>query len=451
MFFRGKNGEHVKVNRTVTKKKKGKKAVKIILLILLTAFLVFNVAGLIRYLKLKAESEKYLKKTVDTNIENPVDVVGLMDCFGVPYDEKVSESFMEKLENDLDGKGKLNSSLDLFNLYANKTWQFNGLFQNGVTIGEFYRLQTFSADFTRHKYPDNIKQSLKFESDEKLKDMAIYNYVASLDRPVVVYSCSANDYFYYFNCSPESLTPAKLVDIVKNFRKESRAVADNVAGNIETVLACNPDARILVLGLYMPADNYFLHLFGDGVMGKVNGDIRKACEKYENVTYIDLSCCTFNIIEGDFHPDANGQQIIAVKLAEALNAKPEFPVREGEKNEKEFVYELSDAADLDVQKIHDTMTGSGLPLDDYVECAVAFEWTLYECELFPVITFLDIEKNYDAIADCFEEEKRQIIKDALDVEIAEKKMLYGIVETDNALNPEEIVNDKMSLIRYYGK
>ena len=410
--------------------------------------LLINIVGLVKYMKLKNESKKYNNQNISINIDYSVDLVGLMDSYGVPYNKNVTKSFMNILEDSLNESNKLNSSLDLFNLYANKTWQLDGVFDNGVTIGEFNDIKNFSLDFTRHKYPEMIKTGINYEVDSDLENVAIYDYVADLENPVIVYSCTANDLFYYFGASPETLNAEKVYDIWQNLDSEAKALGGHVSGNIDTILNCNSNSRVIVMGLYLPSDNYFLHLAGNGVIDEFNKEIKSACDEYDNVYYLDVTCLAFNVLEGDFHPDQNGQHIMAAKISEVLNSKCKKKLNKNRLNEKSFTYTDNSDEKLDVDLIVKTINDSDLPIDDYVEYAVAFEWALYECEI-QNIDFQEIQKKYFEIVNCYDETEKEKIEKALNVEIAEKKMLYGIDETVNAMNSEGIQNDKLSLLSYY--
>lgn len=431
-----------------------KKIKQITIFLILFLILVINIQGLVKYMKLKNESDKYSMELLEIDIKDSIDLVGLMDSYGVPYDKNVDKSFMDELKSILKSNEKLNSSLDLFNLYANKTWQLDGVFNNGVTIGEFNLIKNFSIDFTRHKYPHKIKDELNYEIDKEIEDVSIYEYVSNLENPIIVYSCTANDLFYYFGASPETLTVEKCVDIVKNFNKEAKTIGDHVSQNIDTIVECNEHSRIFVLGLYMPSDNYFLNLIGSNVIQKFNSEIKNTCDKHDNVYYVDVTCLAFNVLENDFHPNKNGQHIIAAKLAEGLNEKCKKQIDTTDKQpdkHKEIELNYSDDKEkpnFNINEIYNTMINSGFPMDDYVEFAVAFEWALYKCDLQD-ISFKEIESNFSSFLVKFDGDERDKMEQALKLEIAEKKMLFGIDETKNAMNPEGIKNDKLSLLEYY--
>ncbi len=371
-----------------------------------------------------------------------------MDSYGVPYSAEVPMSFYNLIESALDDNGELSSSLDMFNLYANKTWQLNGVFENGLTIGEFKRLQNFSIDFTRHKFPSKIKDDMFYPTDEVLSDVRIYDYIQSLDNPVIIYSCTANDIFYYFGASPASLTPKKCFEIAENFNKEAESIGNHVQENLDTIFECNPNSCIYVLGLYLPSDNFFLNAVAAGVVDRFNKEIEKACESYSNAQYVDVSCLAYCVLDGDFHPNYRGHQVLAAKLSETIsndyrNTQETIDKQEYSPQSGTPVSALSEQECKDIAgKLNISLSSYDYDPDDYVECAVAFEQALYDNAL-ENLSYIDIEMAYTYLKPLLNNETEAFDK-AILVEIAEKKMLYGIIEKENALTPETVKNDKLS-------
>lgn len=433
--------------RKENQNKRPRKPGIIILSAIVILILVFNIVELGKYMNRKKEAEKYANMEIAINVDRPVNLIGLMDSYGVPYSSEVPNSFYNLLESALDKDGNLSTSLDMFNLYANKTWQLNGVFRNGLTIGEFKHLQNFSIDFTRHKFPSQIKKDMNYPTDEALSDVQIYDYVQSLDNPVIIYSCTANDIFYYFGASPASLTPKKCFDIVSNLNNEAKTIGDHVQGNLNTLLGCNPNSSIYVLGLYLPSDNFALNAVATGVVDKFNKEIEKACESYPNAYYVDVSCLAFCVLPGDFHPNYKGHQVLAAKLGETISQNQHLIGIKDNKdpllinNTIESTLSESECKDI-AEKLNISLSSYHYDPADYVECAVAFEQALYDNDQ-ESLSYTDIETVYTYLKPLLNNDTEAFNK-AILVEMAEKKMLYGIIEKENALTPETVKNDKLS-------
>lgn len=417
--------------------------------IICTLLILFGVWNAYEYFSLKNIANVRIQQEIKIDTDQSIDLLGLMDSYGVNYHPSVLVNFQNLLEDSLAMDGTLSSSLNLFNLYCNKTWELDGVFANDVTIGEFVKVQNYSLDFARHKYGDSIKTDLVYAAPEGLEDVSIREYTQQLEHPVILYSCTANDLFYYFSVSLESLTIGKIMTLIQKWKPGLDLLKDEVIHNIETLTNCNPNAQVFVMGIYVPTDNFFLQRLGSPFVNAVNGRIEAACNLYDNVYYVDCSSVCFSVLDGDFHPDSDGQHQIAAALMESIN-----------KNLKEFP-DTETAAHSDSPKQNDNpvqarvtadtvwkqMIETGLPLEDYVEYSVAFELVLQLSGMddITVKELLWLENDFDTVLDG---ENLKWMRAALDIIATERKTHQGFDLKQYTLN-ENVQNDKLSLIRYY--
>lgn len=422
----------------------------IILIAFITLVLLFFAVELGIYLILRSEAEKYRTMDISIKTTDELDIVGMLDSYGVPYSPEVDSSFFDIYAQELEDEGKLGSQLDIFGLYLNKTWHLDGIFTNGITIGEMKKMQNFSIDFNRHKYESVIRSDLNYSVSEELADMSVYDYVAGLDKPMICYSCSANDLFYYYGFSLEGLNFERCIELVTGFDDARNLLSSGVKSNIETLLECNPDSQIYVFGLYVPSDYFFVQRIGALIIDPANRDLQAICNQYSNVHFVDVSCVSFEVLNGDFHPNQDGQKIMAAILAEAINDTYVSP-----KSDREPVFyssTISVKADSEysiyINEIINGINTTCLPLDDYVEAAVAIEQTLYDLGI-EKMDYQDLSILKEAIISGVDPDIRVFISNGIDICIIERKILYGVTESDFSSHPDIVLNDKLSLIDYY--
>lgn len=406
--------------------------------IILMILLVAAAWNTVQYYKLKQTAERFLKSTERIHVEEPVDIVGLLDSYGVPYSPSVEKSFMGYLEEDLESQGMLSSSLDLFGLYINKTWEVDGIFQNDVTIGEMKTMQNFGMDFVRHKYgKERIREDLVYTCNHELEDVTVASYYSDLEHPVVFYSCAANDLFYYFGTSLESLSLTKAIRIIRNFSNGLSLLKKEIKSNLETLTAYNPKAVILVMGLYVPSDNIFLQRAGSAVIDRINGIIADACEEYANAVYVDVTCLSFAVLEGDFHPDEKGQEIIYQILKEKFSF---FSFRNIETPSAEVLKPIYEEAEedrgfIDPVNVEWVEWSKGLENAhyDYVEWAVIFERFLYKrgLESIPYEKLIDLKERYFSNA-------LQELYEGIEILAIERKIHKGIYIEEGTINNGKI-------------
>ena len=415
----------------------------------ITATIFVNIYS---YFELKHQAQEALK-SYEVSVDQEIDLLGLMDSYGVPYSTSVDESFLNSISEELLSQEKLGSVLDLYNLYINKKWALNGVFKNEITIREFKTIQNYSIDFVRHKYGEKIKKELVYGCNAENMSVTVYDYVASLENPVVLYSCSANDLFYYFQVSLESLTPDKMIELILNWGTGLEFLENNVRGNLDTLLECNPDAQIYVMGLYVPSDNFFFQRIGTPFLKSINNRIEEACAEIENAIYVDVSCVSFGVLDGDFHPDSDGQKMIANLLKKSIASN----MKSFEKNTSEHVnltdyreyVDDNNVVDLEAEGLVDKVQSLSLPMDDYVECSVAIEKALEELECSEICyaQLSDIESEFLSYWE--NQDLYRNMKKGYEILLIERKVLTGITESDFCLYPDNARNDKLSLIAYY--
>lgn len=426
--------------------KRSKKRI-IILAVIFFTILICVLWNVYEYLALKKEAAYYLNKRGIVDLDEPVDLVGLLDSYGVPYSPSVDKSFFGYLEEDLEEAGLLSSSLDLYGLYINKTWELNGIFRNDVTIGEMKTMQNFGMDFVRHKYgKERIREDLIYTCDGSLEDVTVASYYTNLKRPMVLYSCAANDLFYYFNVSLESLNLIKIFKLIMNFKNGLSLLESEVKSNLELLTAYNPNAVIIVMGLYVPSDNLLFQRLGNVIIGKVNRSLECICDEFTNVYFADVSCLSFAVLQGDFHPNEEGHEILKNILETAITStyftdQASRPVITIDKETKTGDETEDPCEHLTIDEILTWLEESDLPTKDYTECAVAMEVVLFK-KGYSNISFRTLERLKK---DCT---IRNLNKESLGIEILaiERKIHYEI-DMRNVIN-KEVKNDKISLIPF---
>lgn len=429
---------------------KNKKRKSIVLISLLAVVLIFLAVEFSIYLVLRYDAEKYKSLDVSIKTDDELDIVGMLDSYGVPYSPEVDSSFFDIYAQNLESEGKLGSKLDIFGLYLNKTWHLNGIFRNGITIGEMERMQNFSIDFNRHKYEDRFRTDLTYSVSEELADITVYDYVAGLDKPVICYSCSANDLFYYYGFSLEGLNFERCIELVTGFNDARNLLSSEVKSNLDTLLTCNSDSQIYVFGLYVPSDNFFVQRIGSIVVDSVNNDLKTICDQYSNVHFVDISCVSFAVLDGDFHPNQDGQRIISAILAETINGT--YVSLNSERIPVFYSNTIQIKTETDYSRyINEIITGinsTALPINDYVEASVAIEQILNDLNI-ENMDYQDLSIIKNAIVSGVEPDIQMYISKGIDICIIERKILFGITESDYSSHPDTVLNDKLSLIAYY--
>ena len=405
------------------------------------------------YNKLKKDAERTRKNIISLDMKGKLDLIGLLDSYGVPFSIHVQKSFLNILCQKCTEKERLSSSLDMFNLYINKTWNVEGELKNDVTIAEHVLMQNYSIDFARHKFGERNRDDLQYTYDDKTGDMTLYKYFADCKNPFILYSCAANDLFFYFDANPATITLPKLIDILLHANQGISLMKEGIAQNIDSLLDCNPSAQIYVMGLYVPTDNFFIQRAATPFVDHINHEIEDVCNQHEQVYYVDVSCLSFCVIDGDFHPNQDGQIIIAEKLTEALNKHGNENRKSNPRMEETIKTEKDRGAnekERSEEELFESVSESGLSMADYVECSVAVEKAFLDLG-WDDITEKDIKRIQPGFISLWKEDPhiQSDMERAFEILYIERKILKGIDLKKHALFPEKVINDKLSLLDHY--
>ena len=426
---------------------------KIITCIIIGIIIISLLWQVSEYYILKSDAEKTRKRNISLDLEDKVDLIGLLDSYGVLFSPYVKESFLDNLCEKCKDEDAFSSVLDMYNLYINKTWNLEGELKNGVTLSEHVLMQNYSIDFARHKFGDSIKDKLKYACDNEKGNMTLYRYIADCKNPAILYSCAANDLFFYYDANPATMTLPKVINILLHAEQGIGLMEEGIAQNIDSLLECNPSAQIYIMGLYVPSDNFFIQRAATPFINHINHTIENICNQRNQVYYIDVSCLSFCVIDGDFHPDQNGQIIIAEKLAKALNEHiNDEKVQNQEKQEVDVTGNDNESSNKEYseEELFNAVGKVSLPMNDYVECSVAIEKAFSELGWEDIIES-DIKRIRPGFLSLWKDDThlQKDMEKALDILYIERKILRGVDLKKYALYPNDVVNDKLSLIDYY--
>ena len=142
--------------------------------------------------------------------------------------------------------------------------------------------------------------------------------------------------------------------------------------------------------------------------------------------------------------------IVAVKLAETINNT--YVPLNSERIPDASRNNTPEKTETDYSKyINDIVYGinnTHLPIDDYVEASVAIEQILYDLKI-EKMDYQDLSILKSAIISGVKPDIRMNITRGIEICIIERKILFGVTESDYSSHPETVLNDKLSLIEYY--
>ena len=254
-------------------------------------------------------------------------MIGALDSLGVPYtaDNIKMKSFIDIVADYFKDMGLKVNYVNLCSLAKNKTWELIDILDKDYTKEQYYKLnQRFSHVVTtntsktaRFNHPTNPNFVENYYNNIEYKETKITTELKSAVKPIFLYTCGGMNFDYYTklpSCDIKKILP----EIIFNLRKNLNQTITDIDNCIRYILNLNSNMKMYVLGVYPMIDKTLLREIAQPLYKIYNNRIRKICNKYNNVTYIDIFGAKDYIAPLDNHPTYEGQKYISDQVIKKL-------------------------------------------------------------------------------------------------------------------------------------
>lgn len=267
-----------------------------------------------------------------------------INSLGMPFPrENINhKGYYDIIKNYLLEQGYDVTGVNISSLNKNHTWDLERILLLGYSLSKIKNIQMKSIDDLRNtNFLFKLVVPKKFKkryypvlSDEQIlfKDL----YMKS-ENPIFIYSGGPNDFFTYIGAGPVEVMSEKIREGLPNNLEELIAkCVNNVEQNWILLHQLNPNVKIIALSFYYSPlfdiiqriiflqekikdrNKQYKNVFKDLIM-LYNKLIESKAQNYEFVDYIDLSFVANYCAPFDFHPNTEGNILIANTIIESLN------------------------------------------------------------------------------------------------------------------------------------
>lgn len=255
------------------------------------------------------------------NILNQSVIISGMDSLGVPYtpDNYDQKSFLHFIKDQL-----LNLEIDIevfdfHNMGRNKTWDFDDYFKKDYSKAELIdkHKRYFRVIEKNYRYPitnnfsDTYYIPKKGDENKYMKSSLVNS-----DKPIFIYSCGANDAAKLFGV--EDLNILEMYKLIFEKINTFKQVALNIEENLISILQLNYNVNIYVLGGYTAFENKVVRQMLNPIYEAYNNEIKKICDKYPNIHFVNISNISNHIAKKDIHPTREGQIVMAESILDKI-------------------------------------------------------------------------------------------------------------------------------------
>lgn len=275
---------------------------------------------------------------------NKIDIFCGVNSLGVPFpkENKNHIGYFDIIKNELLNMGYEVSGVNVSRLNKNHTWDLEQNFNQNYSMAQIKNIQVRSIDALRNAnivfkliVPKNFKE--KFKASKEDKEITLKDLFVNSSNPIFLYSGGPNDFFTYIQAGPVELMNKETRErLPENLDSLVEKCVDNVENNWLLLHKLNSNVQIMVLSFYysplfdiiqrfiflqekmINKDKKYKNRFAE-IITLYNTLLHERCQKYDFVTFIDISFIRDYCAPMDFHPNALGNEMIANKILKSIN------------------------------------------------------------------------------------------------------------------------------------
>ena len=266
-----------------------------------------------------------------------------VSSLGLPFtkDNKEHKGYYDMVIQGLEELGYNVSGFNMSRLNKNHTWDLEENLVNNRTLEYIKFLQIKSIDDLREKnalfkfvVPSSFKDTIQINKSDRGTTLRFL--IESAENPVFIYNGGPNDFFTFIQAGPVELMDAKVREkLPKDIKPFLQQAVNNAERNWQLLHNLNPNIKIFSLSYYysplydkiqniiylqekVKNKNYeYINRFMR-VIDLYNEMLMQASQKYDYVEHCDITFLKDHCAPMDFHPDVEGNKLIAETVFEKL-------------------------------------------------------------------------------------------------------------------------------------
>lgn len=277
-----------------------------------------------------------------------IDIFCGISSLGMPFpkENKNHIGYFDIVKNSLSNMGYEVSGVNVSRLNKNHTWDLENNLNQNYSMAQIKNIQIKSIDALRDAnilfklvVPKKFKE--RFCTTEEDKDITLKELFVSSKNPLFLYSGGPNDFFTYIQAGPVELINKETRNkLPSNLDSLVEKCIDNVENNWSFLHELNPNVRIMSLGFYysplydkiqkiiflqeklINRNKKYENRFGE-IINLYNVLLQQKCQKYDFVSFVDISFIKDYCATMDFHPNTKGNEMIANAILNSMNYNKE--------------------------------------------------------------------------------------------------------------------------------
>lgn len=281
-----------------------------------------------------------------------IDIFCGINSVGMPFpkENKNHIGYFDIVKCELSNRGYEVSGINISRLNKNHTWDLENNLNQNYSMAQIKNIQIKSIDALRDAnilfklvIPKKFKE--KFCVTEEDKDTTLKDLFVSSKNPLFLYSGGPNDFFTYIQAGPVELMSKEVRNkLPNNLDSLVEKCIDNVENNWLFLHELNTNVQIMALGFYysplydkiqkviflqeklINKDKKYKNRFGE-IINLYNNLLQQRCQKYDFISFVDISFIKNYCAPMDFHPNTKGNEMIANAILNNMSYDKKIQVK----------------------------------------------------------------------------------------------------------------------------
>ena len=277
-----------------------------------------------------------------------VDVFCGINSLGMPFpkENKNHIGYFDIVQCTLSDMGYEVSGVNISRLNKNHTWDLENNLNQNYSMAQIKDIQIKSISALRDanvlfKLVVPKEFTKNFVANEKDKNIILKDLFVNSENPIFLYSGGPNDFFTYIQAGPVELISRETRNkLPTDLQSLVEKCIDNVENNWLFLHKLNSKVQIMSLGFYysplydkiqrliflqerlIHKDKKYNNRFKK-IIDLYNKLLQQRCQKYDFVTFVDISFIKDYCAPMDFHPNTKGNEMIATAILNSMNYNKE--------------------------------------------------------------------------------------------------------------------------------
>ena len=238
-------------------------------------------------------------------------------------DNLEKKSYIDMVSDELVNHGIFVNYVNIHSIGCNKTWALRKIIDSDYKKQDYYDfnyIQSKKTVATKDIFPFPMSPNFleKYYNNTDHPDLKITSHYTDSSYPIFFYSCGQMNMHHYMKMRTNDIRQI-IPQFLFHFRENFHQTILDVKNMLDYLILLNSTVHIYVFGVYPMFQSYGVRKMLSPIYQLANCEVKKLCNSYSNVTFMDVIDNIYYVAENDCHPNYLGQCSMKKKILTKLD------------------------------------------------------------------------------------------------------------------------------------